>query len=666
MRAILPLIVLSLFGAAPAFALTGGGSKSVDLDEQSSVPGGSPASGNGKIWVRDDAPNVLVYTDDGGTDTVLGQGTVSGSGSTNKIPKFTGASTIGDSTFQDDGTNLTSSTSTPATRTFRFANTNSGGTASTEMQLEVQAGAGDPFLSWDVSGTQQFAMGVDNDDSDVWKFSKAANLGSDIRMTFDASSDEFSFFESDVLVGGNKLNGFGSRTLLVSQSDDEGDRATVLEIQTNGSSNILFTSQDSTENNGRLAQISSVQDTVDVDAGRLQFYTTDADASSTERMRIDSAGHVGIGRTPDSWGSSWSSVSLGGNGGFMSNTTPGASNGLFSLQNAYFDGTNYKYISTDEAGRVAMSDGNFAFANASSGTAGNNITFTERFKIDSNGVVRVGAGGFTDTIGKAGIKLDNGTSNTPGIHFYDGNDTNFGIDVSGADLRFVDNLNEVGGTVVARIDRNGLVEVGGGGFTDTIPGTGIKLDNGTSNTPKLFFYDGNNTNFAIDVQGSDLRFTQNNDEVGGTVVAKIERSTEDFFTNDGTVSSLSDRRLKQKVEELNADILGKVMRLRPKKFEYKRRPGDQRVGFIAQDVEQVFPDLVHETNHKGGKYKAIKHAWGPILIKAIQLQQTRIEALENQQAGIGTGEVIGGAVLAALALGGAAEARRRKREKVSA
>lgn len=44
------------------------------LNETPSVPGGAPSAGEGKLWVRDDAPNVLVFTDDAGTDFVLSSG----------------------------------------------------------------------------------------------------------------------------------------------------------------------------------------------------------------------------------------------------------------------------------------------------------------------------------------------------------------------------------------------------------------------------------------------------------------------------------------------------------------------------------------------------------------------------------------------------------------
>ncbi len=39
--------------------------------EQTTVPGGAPAAGDGTIWARDDTPNRAIFTDDAGTDNVL-------------------------------------------------------------------------------------------------------------------------------------------------------------------------------------------------------------------------------------------------------------------------------------------------------------------------------------------------------------------------------------------------------------------------------------------------------------------------------------------------------------------------------------------------------------------------------------------------------------------
>jgi len=41
------------------------------LNENAAVPGGAPAAGKGTIWIRNDVPNTLVFTDDAGTDIDL-------------------------------------------------------------------------------------------------------------------------------------------------------------------------------------------------------------------------------------------------------------------------------------------------------------------------------------------------------------------------------------------------------------------------------------------------------------------------------------------------------------------------------------------------------------------------------------------------------------------
>ena len=73
--------------------------------------------------------------------------------------------------------------------------------------------------------------------------------------------------------------------------------------------------------------------------------------------------------------------------------------------------------------------------------------------------------------GNGDIFLNNGTTDTPGVMFYYGNNTNFGIDATiNNGLRFVRNLNESGGILCAAIDTNGYL----------VPGANNTFDLGTS------------------------------------------------------------------------------------------------------------------------------------------------------------------------------------------
>jgi hypothetical protein len=69
--------------------------ESVTLHENASVPGGAPAAGDGVLWVRNDTPNTLVFTDDAGTDwDVSGSGAVEDLETTLTAGNTTGANDI--------------------------------------------------------------------------------------------------------------------------------------------------------------------------------------------------------------------------------------------------------------------------------------------------------------------------------------------------------------------------------------------------------------------------------------------------------------------------------------------------------------------------------------------------------------------------------------------
>ena len=99
------------------------------------------------------------------------------------------------------------------------------------------------------------------------------------------------------------------------------------------------------------------------------------------------------------------------------------------------------------------------------------------------------------------------------------------------------------------------------------------------------------------------------------------------------INSLSDERVKENIRDLD-DGLSKVMQLQPRKFDWKEGKGKNITndrGFIAQEFEQVFPDLVSEWKDEAPEgeepYKSVSADLIPTLVKAIQEQQTLIESL---------------------------------------
>jgi hypothetical protein len=110
-----------------------------------------------------------------------------------------------------------------------------------------------------------------------------------------------------------------------------------------------------------------------------------------------------------------------------------------------------------------------------------------------------------------------------------------------------------------------------------------------------------------------------------------------------TISAISDQRLKENIVDLD-DGLNSVMALKPRKFDWKAGKGKDIKGdrgFIAQEFETVFPDMIDEWKDPAPEgeepYKAVNANLIPTLVKAIQEQQilinnltTRLNALEGK------------------------------------
>ena len=131
----------------------------------------------------------------------------------------------------------------------------------------------------------------------------------------------------------------------------------------------------------------------------------------------------------------------------------------------------------------------------------------------------------------------------------------------------------------------------------------------------------------------------------------------------GEITQTSDGEFKEDIEGLSgAGVLAKVKRLKPKRYRYKQdRRGKrmglserERFGFLAEEVEGVFPELVREQTHvvsagaPGGEgaapelaemeavtYKALNYTdLIPLLVQALQEQQGEIEALRTELDGL--------------------------------
>lgn len=95
----------------------------------------------------------------------------------------------------------------------------------------------------------------------------------------------------------------------------------------------------------------------------------------------------------------------------------------------------------------------------------------------------------------------------------------------------------------------------------------------------------------------------------------------------GTVSSSI--KVKDNVQDM-ADASSRLMQLRPVTFNYKTRTADAvEYGLIAEEVEQIFPELV--VRNKDGEVETIKyHILSSLLLNELQKLSKRIEQLEQK------------------------------------
>jgi hypothetical protein len=191
-----------------------------------------------------------------------------------------------------------------------------------------------------------------------------------------------------------------------------------------------------------------------------------------------------------------------------------------------------------------------------------------------------------------------------------------------------------GGSEKMRIDSSGNLLVGNTSATQTEK-LGIYQ---TTANPALFINPSNASYNGTAIYTNTTRAASNAfDFIGcyGNNVGQFRVVGDGvIYAQNTSVQSISDQRLKENIRD-SSDGLAVVNALRPVRYDWKVGYGNDKknqLGFIAQEIETVFPEAVSEwqvNKNDETVYKTVGPATLiPVLVKAIQEQQALIEALK--------------------------------------
>jgi hypothetical protein len=219
------------------------------------------------------------------------------------------------------------------------------------------------------------------------------------------------------------------------------------------------------------------------------LYLNGSKAATSGSALVFDGSNLGLGVTPSAWATSGTilkAIQIGAAGSIAAGTVDPS---LQMSQNAYFDGSNWRYIQTATAGNYYISGNTHNWRIAASGTAGNAITFTQAMTLDASGDVQIGTTtGLSPSSGRRVLTL-NGSSDSFFLLATSGTRRG-GLYTQGTQLNVVNDTGtlvlETNGSERARIDSSGNFIVGGtsyqagGAFSVSTTGTfAAVLDSGT-------------------------------------------------------------------------------------------------------------------------------------------------------------------------------------------
>ncbi len=346
--------------------------------------------------------------------------------------------------------------------------------------------------------------------------------------------------------------------------------------------------------------------------------------TSSERMRIDSSGNVGIGTTtPSNFNASARQLVVGSGSGdngitiFAGNTN---NSSLFLADgtvgtNGYRGSVNYLH-NGDALTLHANATETMRLSNGKVGIGTTTLTYALNIS-ESTGNMRIKTVDSANVANASTSLLEfHGSNNRAGYAGFVGGDMvihtdthsagDIKLQTNGAErMRFLSN---------GRICINRTSSIGAAKLDISHPGSseyGLTID--SSNT--------SGTQYHLDIRR------------GGTQAGYIASTN----ATTVTLANASDERLKENIENSGSAIQD-IKDLKVRQFDWKDNIDTHKdFGFVAQELHSIIPEAVAVGSDELDDNGKPKQSWGvdyshivPRLVKAVQEQQTKIESLEAE------------------------------------
>jgi len=392
--------------------------------------------------------------------------------------------------------------------------------------------------------------------------------------------------------------------------------------------------------------------------------------NGTARLFVDASGSIGVGVTPTSWGSYTKAIEIGG----VAYPMVCSSNSYIQLAaNAYFDNSDFRYISSGAASRYMQNGGAHYWGVCGSGTAGNVVSFTQVMTLDASGNLGINT---SSPSGK--LQIRSGTDlnvcfNTTTIDaatasrissFNDAVSASKPLAINGSPLVF-----QTEGLEQVRIDTSGNVGIGASpSYKLHVAGdvyvNGTQGFNATNETATLYIgdnasylqavFDGGldfyqNSTFRMRLQGGTGHLLIGHNSVpakpttSATIVAGSLRLNPDSNTSSGVANvvwstsdgvfyrSTSSLRYKRDIQDA-VHGLQELLQLRPVTFKGKSPADGEKIfsGFISEEVDEIGLTEFVVYDDEGRPDSLAYAQMTSICVKSIQQIYNQFETLKTE------------------------------------